>query len=291
MSTQNENNIFSDDDIAFPLLKKEYYYRCRISNVEKAKSEYNKCVNVLLGNSNIILSNVTNKEIIINKLKMYYKDFNDFSKKIIDMDGIESKEQYICSMELMMCTVQETVIFVSEKFGLLNKKIREKKYNFQDDLFYEEGNVSCDNSDKNTQKLSYIINQIANIQYYLNPDDPVNVLSDKYSGYIISIMYPIGIFLLLFVIVFILTLLKAVVPIPEKLILYGSLFIATVLPTIGFFKFIYSAKYVLAERKSRAYKQIYRFVIHPYKDNSIINKSKILKAIKEFVSFVKFFKR
>lgn len=290
MDTQNENVKLVEDDMVFPLTKEEYYYRCRISNVEKAKSEYNKCVNVLLRNKDAILSDISNKENVVSQLEKYYKHFNEFSDNIIGLDGLDSKENYVRNMELLMCIVQDTVVFISEKYGLLKKKTLNQKYSFKDDSFHADFNESCDNSD-NKRKLSYIVNQIVNVQYYLNPDDPINVIPDKYSGFIIPFIYPASIFLLLFITLIGLGLLRNIFPISDKVIGGIALIIALIFPTVGFLKFMNSRRFLLAERRSRAYSQTYHFVIHPYKGHNKMNLRRILNAAKDLVSFVKSFKK
>ena len=289
MNDENKNSIILDSSVGFPLAMDEYYYRYRISSIEKAKSEYNKCINVLLKNNDDILSDVSDKAEIIDRLRFHYENFNNFANILIEKRGIESKEDFIRLMEILYCIVHDTIIFVSDKYGFLKSKKLRKKYSFLDDSFYDNCDVTNDSTldKKYKKKLSYILERIVNVQYFLNPDDPVNVLSDKYGIFVVAIVFllAIGIVAILFLMIAI--ILINITTIPDNIIIESSLIISTVLSFYWFIKFINSAGFNLTLRRSRAYTQTYRFVIHPYKSTNNLKFATVLKYLKGFVAFIK----
>lgn len=289
MNDENKNSVILDNSIDFPLTMDEYYYRYRISSVEKARSEYNKCINVLLRNNDEILSDVSDKAEIIDRLRFHYENFNNFANILIEKRGIDSKEDFIRLMEILYCVVHETIIFISDKYGFLKSKKLRKKYSFLDDSFYDNCDVPNDSNlaKNNKKKLSYIIERIVNVQYFLNPDDPVNVLPDKYIAGIAIVLYLMVIFGVLFLLLLLGFLMKSLFPIPDEVIKGISVIASLGLSSYWFIKFTNSAGFDLTQRRSRAYSQTYRFVIHPYKNASNVKIGTVIKYIEEFVSFIK----
>ena len=157
----------------------DYYYRCRIFNVEEAKREYTKCNDFLLGSDIVespamkILTDKPEEERkeIYKAYKKLCDDFKSIAQMLIDKDGIESEEDYIHGMELLMLIANRTIMFTSEEFCLHGGAYLNEKYVYAGKYM----------------RLSEIIKKNDNTPYYLNPDDVATIFVDKYGTAILWI--------------------------------------------------------------------------------------------------------
>lgn len=253
----------------------DYYYCCRIFNVEEAKREYSKCNGFLLGSGSEdspamkLLADKTEEE----KEKIYiaYKklcdDFNSTAQMLIDKEGIESKEDYIRGMGLLMIIANQTIMFTCKEFYMQKNALLRKKH------FYFGKMI----------RLSAIIDKNNIIPYILNPDDIATVFADRYGN---AILWTIGIslilvgFKLLYDSVYI-SELQTICSIIEAA--WYDLFIA-----LGLFicYSLLSARKMVSyyEKRSKTHSRNQYLVVYPYKNKFT------LKNIKEVLEILKYFK-
>lgn len=254
----------------------DYYYRCRIFNVEEAKREYTKCNDFLLGSDIVespamkILTDKPEEERkeIYEAYKKLCDDFKSIAQMIIDKDGIESEEDYIHGMELLMLIANRTIMFTSKEFCLHGGAYLKEKYVYAGKYM----------------RLSEIIKKNDNTPYYLNPDDVATIFVDKYGTailWIIGIMICLGGFKSLYQIIYISELqtmdsiIKAVL---FDLFIALGLFICYIpLSSRGMVKYY--------EEKSKACSRNQYLVVHPYKTKFT------LKNIKEVINILMCFKK
>jgi len=121
-----ENNDFPSDYT-------EYYYRCRISNIESGAEDFYYVINVILYNWKEIIKvenyaqNDCSKISFIKQLIRYNNDFHRISEKLIKKMGINSIEDYRNNFNLLVCIVNEATMFLSEYYVYVDKKIGNKK--------------------------------------------------------------------------------------------------------------------------------------------------------------------
>ncbi|WP_124100960.1 hypothetical protein [Ruminococcus sp. Marseille-P6503] len=147
---------------SFSTVYSEYYYYCRISNVEEAQSKFICCNSILRDESkgtSLALQLFEDKyeeekTKLYEKYKRIYDDFLSYSDALIDGKKIDSEEKYIRYIHNLMRISNEMIIFTNQYFVSSSNKLLKNKYDF-------------DGKDK---KLSYIINQNRNIPYIINSD-------------------------------------------------------------------------------------------------------------------------
>lgn len=254
----------------------DYYYRCRIFNVEEAKREYTKCNDFLLG-SGIKESPVMKlladkpkeeKEKIYKAYKKLCDDFKSTAQMLIDKEGIESEEDYIHGMELLMLIANRTIMFTDKTFNMQKKSLLREKYSY----------------DEKRMRLSAIINQNSRIPYILNPDDISTVFADKYGGIILAwtgvIFILVGLLLLCF-----------------EIYTSGLQTLESIISFVCWAFFVVSGIYICcmylwarkqlkyAEKKSKVHSRNQYLVVRPYKNKFT------LKNIKEVLDILNYFKR
>ena len=254
----------------------DYYHRCRIFNVEEAKREYTKCNGFLLGSrledSPVmkLLADKTEEE----KQKIYeaYKklcdDFKSTAQMLINKEGIESEEDYIHDMELLMLIANRTIMFTDKTFNMQKNSHLRDKYSY----------------DGKRMRLSAIINQNSRIPYILDPDDISTVFADKYGGMILGwtgVVFILAGLLLLCC----------------EIYTSGLQTIEGILSVICWAFFVVSGIYICcmylcarkqlknAEKKSKVHSRNQYLVVRPYKNKFT------LKNIKEVLDILNYFKR
>ena len=130
-NSNQENATAENDD--FPSDYTEYYYRCRISNIESGAEDFYYVINVILYNWKEIIEvaddtqNDCSKNSFIKQLIRYNNDFHSISEKLIRKSGINSIEDYRNNFNLLIRIVNETMMFLSEYYVYDDKKIGNKK--------------------------------------------------------------------------------------------------------------------------------------------------------------------
>lgn len=254
----------------------DYYHRCRIFNVEEAKREYTKCNDFLLGtgikDSPVmkLLADKTEEE--KQKIYDYYKklcdDFKSTAQMLIDKEGVESEEDYIHGMELLMLIANRTILFTDKTFNMQRNSCLRKKYSY----------------DGKRIRLSAVINQNSRIPYVLDADDISTVFADKYGGIILGwtgiIFILVGLLLLC-----------------SDIYTSGLQTVGSVLSVLCWAFFVVSGIYILcmylwarkrlkyAEKRSKVHSRNQNLVVRPYKNKFT------LKSIKEVLEILNYFKR
>lgn len=164
---------------SFSTVYSEYYYYCRISNIEEAQRKFICCNSILIDESNgtplaIQLLEDKYKEEktkLYEKFKRIYDDFLSYSNVLIEGKKIDSEEKYIRYIHNLMRISNEMIIFTNQYFISSSNKLLKNKYDF-------------DGKDK---KLSYIINQNRNIPYIINSDLIDNFIDGNSNTIILSL--------------------------------------------------------------------------------------------------------
>lgn len=254
----------------------DYYYRCRIFNVEEAKKEFIKCNSFLLGSkiddspAMKLLADKTKEERqeIYKTFKNLCKDFMTTAQRLIDKENIECEEDYIHDMELLMLIANRTIMFTDKTFNMQRNSRLRKKYSY----------------DGKRMRLSAIINQNSRIPYVLDPDDISTVFADKYGGIILGwtgiIFILVGLLLLC-----------------SDIYTSGLQTVDSVLSVLCWAFFVVSGIYILcmylwarkrlqyAEKRSKVHSRNQNLVVRPYKNKFT------LKNIKEILEILNYFKR
>lgn len=268
--------------------KVDYYYRYRISSIEKTKKDFNDLCNFIILNGKKIFMNIEKKDavIILRKIVRLKKQYNKYADKIIKKEGINNNEDYSRIIENLMLVANEAILFCEENIILKKGICLRDKYKFGG----------------HEVKLKNIIAKLKNIPYYINVDEPVNVLIDKFQFPIILIMsFIIAFFLLLFLEDLTLGIRNYVNSLYDmwfsKIGYLGVIpsnydyldwFIVLFSCSTGlfyFFKLKLSKGYRLSEVKSKVYSRNKNLIYKPFKNNT-----KILKygfdAIKYILGFI-----
>jgi len=208
------------------------------------------------------------KEKIYKAYKKLCDDFKSTAQMLIDKEGIESEEDYIHGMELLMLIANRTIMFTDKTFNMQKKSLLREKYSY----------------DEKRMRLSAIINQNSRIPYILNPDDISTVFADKYGGIILAwtgvIFILVGLLLLCF-----------------EIYTSGLQTLESIISFVCWAFFVVSGIYICcmylwarkqlkyAEKKSKVHSRNQYLVVRPYKNKFT------LKNIKEVLDILNYFKR
>lgn len=147
---------------SFSTVYSEYYYYCRISEVEEARRKFISCNSILIdesGRTSLAIQLLEDKYKeekmeLYEKFNRIYDDFLFYSDALIDGKSIDSEEKYIQYIHNLMRISNEMIIFTNRYFVSSPNKILKRKYDF----------------DGKKKKLSFIIDQNRNIPYIINSD-------------------------------------------------------------------------------------------------------------------------
>lgn len=135
----NETDISATEDDDFPSDYTEYYYRCKISDIEKASKKFYYVINTIVHNYNLIAKsenfkiNVDNGKTnlsgfdFINQLIRYNRNFHKISQKLISKNNINSREEYRNNLNLLLRISNETILHISTYYTYKNKKVKKQK--------------------------------------------------------------------------------------------------------------------------------------------------------------------
>lgn len=277
-------NVCAEND-NFPSDMTEYYYRCRISNIELGAQKFYIIINTILENSNLLITNKIQKDssdttsFVLQQLIKYNDDFHMISMRLIHKENINSFDTYRNQFKLLMCIVNETVVLLSGYIASINSKkiyfhqtktIEYKKYDFKEII--KKKNIT--NISKEAISFFNLVNRLAEIPQVINLDDVDTLIFNKliipFSLLFLVIFMLIIIFLTLFSALLINNLafevLKNINNTP--LLIIVSTVLSILFGTISYclskkaFEFtLFSPNYDYIERKKKAYNQSKKFVI------------------------------
>ena len=144
----------------FPKEYSEYYYYCKISNIEEAQQVFKNCNTVLFDENNgesvayKLLKDKSKDERkkLLEKFNMMYNDFLIYSDELISGEKINDEETYVRYIHNLMRISNEMIAFTSRYFTSSRNRLLAKRYEY-------EGKM---------KKLLFIINENRRIPYIIN---------------------------------------------------------------------------------------------------------------------------
>lgn len=277
----------------FPTDEKEYYYRCRIHEIEKAQKAYDQYNDYLIKHCDAILgvtqsptpgteteasgteTEAPSSRSIKEQHQKLKKDYDDYSDIIIKKTNINSYEEYRRNMENLMLVANETIVFCYENYGCLKNKTLKNKYELGD---Y-----------KKKKNVKFVLEQNKRIPFLLNSDDSVNNAINKVQVILVVITALCTFILSLLLILLVFYMYDLITHNFDGLqeISNSEENTALVLSTIisfGFGLFILKSKgYKITEIRSNAYSKTKNYVYKPFKQERKKIKFNDLKSFIEFI--------
>ena len=289
-NSNQENATAENDD--FPSDYTEYYYWCRISNIESGAEDFYYVINVILYNWKEIIEvaddtqNDCSKNSFIKQLIRYNNDFHSISEKLIRKSGINSIEDYRNNFNLLIRIVNETMMFLSEYYVYDDKKIGNKKLiNIINDKsrIYIDYNISempvyeFTGAEKKI-KFKKLVVKISGVSDIINLND-MEIIIDKFKFLPTVLFMLIAFIALSYIIVIIIQ--DIIICICEKNILKLLEWLACIAITILIFKiFIPISDHT--ERRKKSYNQSKNYVIN-LKDKKKIKWSAVWSLAREII--------
>lgn len=260
----------SENCNSFPTDKAEYYYRCRISDLEFVKKKYDSYNNWLIKNNDVILkeSSKEERDEIKKKLKKLISDFDKYADIIINKENINSEEDYKRYMADIMLIANETIVFSYESYG---KSRKQMKMSF--DLYNKK------------YKVKDILSLNRNIPFLLDMDDPVNNIIDRFQEPILLISFLLLMIMTCVVIIPILNVIMNKMNYPlnnDAISLLVAIFL--VIAVILWLFFINSYNMKRVKIKNNAYNKVKGMVYHPY--SSKFSVKSLFEAVDKIFSWI-----
>lgn len=312
-NSNQENATAENDD--FPSDYIEYYYRCKIFDIENGSKQFYYVVNTIIHNYEEIAKsekfeiNVHDNQNdlsgfgFISQLIKYNRNFHKISQKLISKKHINSTEEYRNNLNLLLKISNETILYISDYFNYQNKKVRKLKLNkltFQSGSEYKKYNISdikrkCQFEKKKNQKnkkikFKEILSDISNISYIIGSDESDAIIDSILFNLIISILYIVCIILCFLIMLFVMALICGLLYYKKidilflfetPVIYYVMSSISTVLALTLCEKF-WSPIRLHIERRKKSYNQSKNYVIN-LKDKKKIKWSAVWSLAKEII--------
>ena len=307
-NSNQENATAENDD--FPSDYTEYYYRCKISDIENASRRFYYVVNTIIHNYKLIAKsekfeiNVHNNQnnlsglAFINQLIRYNRNFHKISQKLISKNNINSKEEYRNNLNLLLRISNETILHISTYYTYKNKKVKKQKLEkltFQSGSKYERYNISdikckCQLEENKKIKFKEVLDEISSLSYIIGSNDFDDIIDSILFNLIISISYIIFIILCFFIILFLMILICCLLYykkidvlflLENSIIYYVISTISTILAMI-LCEIFWSPIRSNIERRKKSYNQSKDYVIN-LKDKKKIKWSSVWSLAREII--------
>lgn len=294
-SNQTDNSTIENND--FPSDYTEYYYRCRISNIESGAEDFYYVVNTILYSWKEITKvendnqNDCSQCSFIKQLIRYNNDFHRISQKIIDKSGIDTLDDYRKNFNLLVRIVNETMMFLSEYYTYTDKKIGNTKFVNKSD-FESKRYINYNISEMPVHESNDLGKKLKKIKFKrlaIKISDVSGMINTASSEIIMdSIMFfPVMIFMLICLMclacIILIMIINIIMCIYERNITEVFVWLSSIVAIIVFLK-IYFPISTHIERRKRSYKQSENFLIIPSDKKKIkIKGSEIWSLIREIV--------
>lgn len=190
----NQTDISATENDDFPSDYTEYYYRCRISNIENGAEDFYYVINTVLYNGEKIVKveddsqRDCSKYSFIKQLIKYNNDFHNISQKLIGKININTIEDYRNNFNLLLRIINETMMFLSEYYVYEDKKIGNKKLiNIINDksrtyIDYDIANMPVYEFTGTEKKIKFkkLVVKISGVSGIINPND-MEIIIDNFK--------------------------------------------------------------------------------------------------------------
>lgn len=303
----NQTDVSATENDDFPLDYTEYYYRCKISDVENGSKRFYYAVNTIIHNYEKIADSekfVINRQnwkvdlseySFINQLVKYNNDFYKVSQNLILKENINSKEEYRNNLNLLLRILNETILHISAYYTYKNKKVGKLKLNkltLQSGSEYKEYDISdirreCQFEEDIEIKFKEILNEISSISYIIGSDDFNAIIDSVLFNFMIVILYTICTILFFIIILALIALICGLLYINKIDVLflleYSTIYyvISAILAFISC-EIFWSPIRSNIERRKKSYNQSKDYVIN-LKNKKKIKWSAVWSLIREII--------